>query len=80
MVEGEWPWLRKHPKVLGLGVVIGGGNEAMPEQVGNLLGRRTAGEEPRGKGMTQAMGAKPANKPAAAVGPIHSRSDCPGRQ
>jgi hypothetical protein len=75
----EGPWLRNNPKVFGLGVVIRGGNEAMPEQIGDLLGRRTVGEKPCGKRMAQAMRAKPANKSTAAVGSIHGSGDCPGR-
>jgi hypothetical protein len=67
--------LRKNPKVFGLGIVVGSGNKPMSEQIGYLLGRRTVGVEPCGKGMTQAMRAIPANKSTATIGPVHYGGD-----
>jgi hypothetical protein len=49
MVRLYWPWLREWSKVVGLSVVIGGGNEPVSEQIGDLLGCRTASKESRGK-------------------------------
>ena len=60
--------------------MIGGGNEAVPEQISDLLGGRPVGIEPGGKGMTQAVRAEPANKPAATIGSIHSRGYRPRGQ
>src|ERR1035438_2999183 len=75
MVRLYWPWLREWSKVVGLSVVIGGGNEPVSEQIGDLFGCRATDIKPRGKGMPQPMCAIPANKAAAAVGSIHGRCD-----